>query len=281
MSRQYYSGGRNHSSTVRDNVKLLNVTSCKYGNDWHSVSHTHNYTELFYITGGKGQFLIRDQIYPVDVHDLVMINPNVPHTEASITSKPLEYIVLGISGVELASNDAFNGQFLILNAFENKEMTGYIPNILREMEREKPGYEEVCQAYVEILTIHLMRSIAISAGGENQGTSDNPHCATVKRYIELHFKEYLTLEQLAAQAHMNKYYLAHAFKQEYGVSPIHYLITLRVEESKYLLSETDLTMSQIAQILGFSSPSYFSQVFRKTQGTSPVDYRRNSKNKAF
>lgn len=281
MSRNYYCGGHNHSSGVRDNVKLLNVTSCKYGNDWNSVPHAHNYMELFYITGGKGQFLIRDQVYPVETHDLIMINPNVLHTETGVNAKPLEYIVLGIRGVELASKGTFNGQFLILNCFENKEMTVCIHNILREMERKNPGYEEVCQAYVEILIIRLMRNIAIFAGGSPKEISENPQCATVKRYMDLHFKESLTLEQLAAEAHVNKYYLAHAFKREYGVSPINYLISLRVEESKYLLSETDLTMSQIAQILGFSSPSYFSQVFRKTQGISPMDYRRDSRNKSF
>ena len=280
MSRYYYCGGHSNSSPVRGNVKLLNVTGCKYGSDWHSVPHTHNYTELFYITGGKGQFLIHDRTYPVDTNDLVMINPNVPHTETGVNAQPLEYIVLGISGIELASTGSFNGQFFILNHFENKELTTCIHNILREMEQKNPGYEEVCQAYVEILIIRLMRNIAISAGGESQGTSDNPQCAAVKRYMDLHFKESLTLEQLATQAHMNKFYLAHVFKREYGVSPIHYLISLRIKESKYLLSETDLTMSQIAQILGFSSPSYFSQVFRKTQGTSPMDYRRDPKNKA-
>ena len=281
MSRDYYCGGHSNSSTVRGNVKLLNVTRCKYGEDWHSVPHAHNYMELFYITGGKGQFLIRDQIYPVDTKDLVMINPNVPHTESGVNSKPLEYIVLGISGVELAGNGSFNGQFLVLDDLENKELTACIHNILREMEQKNPGYEDVCQAYVEILIIRLMRNIALSAGEELQRSSDNTQCATVKRYMDLHFKESLTLEQLAAEAHMNKFYLAHAFKREYGVSPINYLISLRIQESKYLLSETDITMSQIAQILGFSSPSYFSHVFRKTQGTSPMDYRRNSKNKAF
>ena len=52
----------------------------------------------------------------------------------------------------------------------------------------------------------------------------------------------------------------------------------RLDESKYLLSETDLSMSQIAQLLGFSSLSYFSQVFRRTQATSPLEYRQSTKN---
>ena len=76
---------------------------------------------------------------------------------------------------------------------------------------------------------------------------------------------------------MNKFYLSHAFKQEYGVSPINYMISRRINESKYLLAETDLSLSQIAQLLGFSSLSYFSQVFRKTQGVSPMEYRQDTK----
>ena len=76
---------------------------------------------------------------------------------------------------------------------------------------------------------------------------------------------------------MNKFYLSHAFKREYGVSPINYMISKRIEESKYLLAETDLSMTQIAQLLGFSSLSYFSQVFRRTQSVTPMEYRQSQK----
>ena len=69
--------------------------------------------------------------------------------------------------------------------------------------------------------------------------------------------------------------MAHAFKREYGVSPINYMIARRIEESKYLLAETDLSMSQIAQLLGFSSLSYFSQVFRRTQNMTPMEFRQS------
>ena len=124
----------------------------------------------------------------------------------------------------------------------------------------------------------LMRNTALAVPAEPQMISGNRQCAAVKRYIDLHFKETLTLEQLAEDAHMNKYYLSHAFKREYGISPINYMITKRIEESKYLLAETDLSMSQIAQLLGFSSLSYFSQVFRRTQATTPMEYRQSTKN---
>ena len=278
MSRSHYTLNKEQTYTIRGTAKLLNAASAKYGGDWHSVPHTHNHLELFYIVGGKGQFRIQDQHYPVNANNLVIINPNVIHTEVSLNAQPLEYIVLGIEGIELATSENTNGQFNILDHFESVEISGCLRNILREMEQKNTGYEDVCQAYMEILIIRLMRNTALAVPAEPQMISGNRQCAAVKRYIDLHFKEALTLDQLAEDAHMSKYYLSHAFKREYGVSPINYMIGKRIEESKYLLAETDLSMSQIAQLLGFSSLSYFSQVFRRTQAVTPMAYRQNTKN---
>ena len=277
MSRSHYSLNQDQSFTIRGTAKLLNVASARYGGDWHSVPHTHNHAELFYIVGGKGQFLIEDQLYPVNTNHLVIINPNVTHTEVSLNAQPLEYIVLGIDGVELSITENSNGQFCILDHFESMDITSCLRNILREMELKQPGYEDICQAFMEILIIRLMRSTGLSVPTEPQNSVGNHQCAAVRRYIDHHFKESLTLDQLAEEAHMNKFYLSHAFKQEYGISPINYMISRRLEESKYLLAETDLSMSQIAQLLGFSSLSYFSQAFRKTQGFSPMEYRQENK----
>jgi len=277
MSRSHYNLNQEHGFTIRGTAKLLNVASARYGGDWHSVPHTHNHMELFFIVGGKGQFSIEDQLYPVNANNLVIINPNVIHTEVSLNAQPLEYIVLGIEGVELAASNPSNGQFSILDHYESVEISGCLRNILREMEQKNTGYEDVCQAYMEILIIRLMRSTALTVPAEPQTISTNRQCAAVRRYIDLHFKEALTLDQLAEEGHMNKFYLSHAFKREYGISPINYLISKRIEESKYLLAETDLSMSQIAHLLGFSSPSYFSQIFHRTQAISPKEYRQSLK----
>ena len=278
MGRYYYNLSKEQSFTIRGTAKLLNVTSSRYGGDWHSVPHTHNHTELFYIVGGKGQFFIEDQVFPVDVNNLVVINPTVTHTEASLNAQPLEYIVLGIEGITLASGENANGQFCLLDHFESAEISGCLRNILREMEQKSPGYEDVCQAFMEILVIRLMRSTTLSVAMEPQTIAGNRQCALVRRYIDDHFKEALTLDLLAEEAHMNKYYLSHAFKKEYGVSPINYMLSRRIDESKYLLAETDLSLSRIAQLLGFSSLSYFSQAFRKTQEISPMEFRQSAKN---
>ena len=87
----------------------------------------------------------------------------------------------------------------------------------------------------------------------------------------------ISLDQLAELTHVNKYYLVHSFSKEYGVSPINYLIGRRIEESRYLLADTNHSLSQISHMLGFSSPSYFSQSFRKLEGISPMEYRKRQR----
>ena len=66
----------------------------------------------------------------------------------------------------------------------------------------------------------------------------------------------------------------HAFRKAYGTSPINYLISRRIQESRFLLTNSNHSLSQIARILGFSSLSYFSQSFHRTEGVSPMEYRK-------
>ena len=96
-----------------------------------------------------------------------------------------------------------------------------------------------------------------------------------KRFIE-NFSENITLDKLAEITHVNKYYLSHTFQREYNTSPINYLLNRRITESKALLTSTDFSLTQISEQMGFSSPAYFSQSFRRFTGQSPLEYRRKN-----
>ena len=74
-------------------AKLLFVSSSVYEGDWPSIQHTHYFTELFYVRGGSGKFIVEDKTFSVTQDDLVIINPNVEHTEGSLGTVPLEYVV--------------------------------------------------------------------------------------------------------------------------------------------------------------------------------------------
>ncbi len=277
MSNQNYIFSFPGDSYLHNKLKLRNVGNAKYGGDWKSIPHVHNYTELFYIVGGQGQFSINDELFPVSSNQLIIVNPNIVHTEVSYEAHPMEYIVVGIEGLELSVDEDHNGQFCVFSFSPDNSILTYLQNILWEMQNREPHHQTLCQAYMDILVVQLMRDASFSAAQVPSQPLNNRQCGIVRRYIDNHYKESLTLDLLAEEAKVNKYYLAHAFKQAYGVSPISYMISRRIQEGKRLLADTDLALSQISSVLGFSSASYFSQSFRRSEGTSPIEYRKRYK----
>lgn len=270
----------------RNKVKLLYVSTAKYGGDWHSTLHTHACTEIFYVVGGSGKFNIEGKLLPVTMDDMVIVNPNVEHTEVSYNKRPLEYIVLGVEGLEYSAGEDTDERWYMTNLQNAREpLLHALREMLREIEFKAVGYELICQDLLEVLILRLMRHAGMQflptkTEHRKPGRKPSKECATVRHYIDNHFKENINLDMLSELVHVNKYYMVHSFTKEYGISPINYLITRRIEESKYLLSDTDHSLSQISHMLGFSSPSYFSQSFRRLEGMSPMEYRRSSRAKA-
>ena len=129
----------------------------------------------------------------------------------------------------------------------------------------------------EISLAWLVRCTTISLQLEEAAPTENRECAEIKRYLDTNYREDISLDLLAELAHLNKYYLAHTFQREYGISPITYLNRRRIEESKHMLGNTSYSLAQISELMGFSSPSYFSQCFRKAEGMTPNEYRRQTR----
>ena len=93
-------------------------------------------------------------------------------------------------------------------------------------------------------------------------------------YIDSHFNEKITLEDLGALTGLNPCYLSELFRKEMNGTFGTYLTNLRVETAKALLTRTEYSYSKIAYSLGFCSQSHFSASFRKVTGTTPREYRR-------
>jgi AraC-like DNA-binding protein len=281
MSNQRYSLEPNPEDRIQ--LKLLYVTSAKYEGDWHSTPHAHHFSEFFYVVGGKGRFLVSGHTFEVEEHDLVIVNPNVAHTELSLASNPLEYIALGVEGVcfdfQQPQADAEYRLFSYREqpAAIRQEFLFYLRALLKEAERDLPYQEIICQDLLEVLVVSMIRhtNFTLSVVPSKKA---NMACAQAKRYIDQHFRETMTLEELSELAHVNKYHLVHTFTHDYGLSPIQYLISRQVEEAKNLLKTTDHSISEIANFTGFASQSYFAQTFQKSTGVSPSRYRRQAKN---
>lgn len=88
------------------------------------------------------------------------------------------------------------------------------------------------------------------------------------------FAQPLTLDDLASAASYSKYHFARAFAAVYGETPIAFLTRRRIERAKDLLRGANLTVTEVALLVGYESLGSFSSRFRKLVGTSPVEYRR-------
>ena len=275
MSTQQYVLEHRDGVPALDSARLLYVTSAQYSAEWASAEHTHTCAELFFVIAGSGAMQIGQVPSPMVPGDLMAVNAGVAHTEVSELSDPLEYVVLGVDGLEtLAGPEGFT---LVHGFYHQRQVARCLDMLLQEAQRGQSGYESVCQDLLHILLLLLVRHRGSILRPVPREQKAGRECSLVRRYIDSHFKESITLDGLAAVAHLNKYYLAHAFQKEYGVSPIRYLTARRIQESKFLLAETDHSLSHIAQVLGFSSASYFSQCFHRIEGVSPKEYRQRSR----
>lgn len=256
-------------------VRLLYITQAHYDRDWHSVAHTHHFTELFYVTEGTGEFLVENESLSVKEGDLIVVNPNVSHTEAGYQGAPFSYIVLGVNGLQLKSDLKPHSESYSIHNFNiyQDEIFFYLKTLVKEARDMKENYEAICQNLLEILILSFVRKThaPLIVAPTTKATKE---CRFIEQYLEEHYPENITLEDLSRMTYLNKYYLVHAFKEYKGTSPINYLIEKRVNESKHLLKTTNYPVSKIATLVGFSSQSYFSQVFRKETGLTPNAYRK-------
>lgn len=278
MSNHRY--GLEETEFEKLDIRLLYISQAQYDTDWHSIAHTHHFTELFYIINGQGHFFVENNQFPVKEDDLIIINPNVSHTELSTNDNPLKYIVLGIGGLKFQDKDSNTACNYQLHNFhgEKEEFSFYLKTLLQEVQNKGEYFESICQNLLEALILTFVRKTEkrLSIAPIKKSTKE---CHFIEQYIDEHFTEDITLEDLSNLTYLNKYYLVHSFKEYKGISPINYLIDKRISEAKHLLETTNHPIAKIADITGFSSQSYFSQVFKRETHMTPNEFRKTKDTK--
>jgi AraC-like DNA-binding protein/mannose-6-phosphate isomerase-like protein (cupin superfamily) len=256
---------------------LRYVSSSSFGTDWNSVFHSHECTELFYLTDGEGWFCTAEGNVPVSKNQMVIVNPKVQHTERSSFSHQMHYIVLGIDNLQFhfGKKESFSSYEIFPLDSHRDTVLSLLKAILRELQKKEASYEEMCQHYLSILLL-LIQRITGQEFSLSAPSSIPYECERARAYMDTHFSDDITLDTLADFTHWDKFYLSHQFSKAFGISPINYLLSQRIEHSKRLLGTTDYSITQIAESAGFSSQNYFSQIFRKLTGTSPRQYRKDS-----
>ena len=104
--------------------------------------------------------------------------------------------------------------------------------------------------------------------------SKKQNLSDVKSFLDINYKEKITLEMLSEKFFINKFYLTRIFKEQFGITINSYIIQLRITEAKHMLRFSDKTVEEIGIECGIGPVHYFSRVFKRIEGISPNEYRK-------
>lgn len=141
---------------------------------------------------------------------------------------------------------------------------------LKYLRREYPGMEEQKKLVSEICL-----EIADLVSGQKVAAPSKMVQAAVE-YINRHFAENISLQDVADKINISKNYLCDIFKKEVGVNFINYVTNLRIEKAKEYLVHTDMKMYEVSSAVGYNDYAYFAQIFKKHTGTTLSAYRKNA-----
>jgi AraC-like DNA-binding protein len=241
---------------------------------WPSSEQTFAHILVFVLEEGQGEFVIGGRKNTVQGGSLIVVNPGESFGIGFSTPHPLKGFELRFSGMHLAGKPLerliLPGEPSVYRIHkERNEILKYLYEIIDEYHSRKFGYQDMLASLLQKMIILFLRSI------ENQKSDAAPSIPqAIKNHIETHYTEDLTLSDLANVVYVSPYYLAHIFKEEVGIPPIQYLILRRVEEAKKLLVQTDLSVIEIASLVGYENANYFNLIFKKMAGVAPGKYRK-------
>ena len=148
-----------------------------------------------------------------------------------------------------------------------------------ELTAEAAGDRLAVESLANTIAVHLIRNA--SAPRRTPHRADGPlprkKLRAVVEYVEENLDAGLTLEQIAAVAHLSPYHFARQFKAATGLPPHQYVIARRVERAQQLLRERDRSLAEVAAGAGFSDQSQFSQSFKRVMGVTPRQFRKSAR----
>ena len=141
---------------------------------------------------------------------------------------------------------------------------------------ERLGAESVGNATRVGLAVHALVAEVLLAAQETGPVAEDDPVRLACAYVERHFAEKVTLDDLARVAAVSPSYLIRLFKRQLETTPHDYLLRYRISRAKELLAETTLTSAVIAERVGFASESNFSYRFKQMTGQGPRAYRQST-----
>ncbi len=276
MSNSRYKKGFG-PAPVPSGPQLEYISHSKFEGDWNSRLHSHPFMEIALVVGGEGSLILENKKYPLVAGNLVLIPPNKLHTEVSSSRNPLEHYFLGVRNFSIHAELMDGGTESCCPVLLLGELMSLVEPVFTEMFHEmrlhRAGHEMMVQSLLLKLAVLLTRRTDLKASFDSTEEMRRG-CAIVKEYIDSHYADKITLDDLARISCISKFHLIHEFSRYVGKPPIAYQLKRRIQESKHLLESTDSSIADISCTLGFSSISHFSQRFKIEEGCSPLKYRK-------
>lgn len=140
---------------------------------------------------------------------------------------------------------------------------------LSYVEARKALHEQVLAPVVDFIN----EPVELKKENNAKQAAMPPEIVGMCRYLEEHYSEKLSLEDVTQKVGFSKYYGGRLFKQYMGTTIIDYLIQIRMNKAKELLAQEKYSIKQISYMIGYQDPNYFTWSFKKAMGMSPVKYR--------
>jgi AraC family transcriptional regulator, arabinose operon regulatory protein len=261
---------------VENKDSLLTVNCCGYQKmNTRNLMRTRDQGrldyQLIYVVGGKGIFHFEDEVVEVNNGQIVLYEPHQPQKYSYFAKDFTEVYWIHFSGYAAWE---YLHQFGLLNQTVQSigmtnEVLALFKKIIQELNMNKPLSDQLTAAYM----LALLALVGRRLQADDPRKAD-PH-SDINQIIDIMHEKYsqdFNVADLAKLCSLSTFRFIHKFKAVTGTTPIQYLTGIRINEAKRLLSETSLNVKEVAAIVGYENPLYFSRVFSNAVGIPPSRY---------
>ena len=256
------------------------VRSIAYEPVYALADHTPDHSELIHVIDGRLRLRFGGRRYAAGPGDTLLAPGHIPHRDFFDLAEGLDVLLVHFrwDGEEAFSATVTNDDLLALSP-ETRAEASRVFDAMRSDYGGDALDHAVAAARVHCLLLLFLRDVqrrrtaapeAVRAGE----TSRKRLVAEAKKYVETHYAEPTSLEQIAAALRTSPFHLSRVFGQESDFSLFGYLASVRLTKARQLLLEESLSVAEVAYAVGYASPNYFAKVFRRAFGIPPSQARR-------